>query len=77
MVRAEYNDNDLDSSEKISHGAIFLVAFVFSLVLTVLTFLSGVAQKNILNLVPFFLIYFVCWVLLGYLREINRINEMR
>jgi heme/copper-type cytochrome/quinol oxidase subunit 4 len=77
MVRDEYSDNDLTSSEKISHVAIFLVAFVFSLVMTALDFFVMVLQKNQSNLKQSFLIFFVGWVLFGYWREIVRVTGMK
>lgn len=77
MVRYEYSDNDLKSPEKISHGAVFLMAFILSLIMTGLTFLASIVQKNSFGLAPFFLIYFVGWVLFGYWREIVRVTEMR
>jgi hypothetical protein len=77
MVRNEYGDSDMDSSEKICHSAVFLVAFALSLIMTALTFLASVVEKNDFSLIPFFSIYFVGWVLFGYWREIVRINGMR
>ena len=77
MVRYEYSDNDLQSSEKINHGAVFLIAFILSLVMTAITFLVSIVQKNSFGLTPFFLIYFAGWVLFGYWREIVRVTGMK